>query len=168
MSKQFIESFITAALWSSTYEHIDCEDCREGRCNPNCDDGEHDLSDKAKRLLTTYGEKLYSAMDSILEDYDPEAFDCLDSQAGHDSWLTSQGHGAGFWDGDWQEPQATKLEKICKAIVPEGIHFYINEPEGELHIFGAIEWKRCSNCQANNVIEFASDHNACKTCWSTL
>lgn len=22
-------------------------------------------------------------------------------RAGHDLWLTSQGHGAGFWDGDW-------------------------------------------------------------------
>jgi hypothetical protein len=22
-------------------------------------------------------------------------------QAGHDFWLTRQGHGAGFWDGDW-------------------------------------------------------------------
>lgn len=22
-------------------------------------------------------------------------------QAGHDLWLTTQGHGAGFWDGDW-------------------------------------------------------------------
>ena len=23
------------------------------------------------------------------------------SQAGHDFWLTRNGHGAGFWDGDW-------------------------------------------------------------------
>jgi hypothetical protein len=24
-------------------------------------------------------------------------------QAGHDFWLTRNGHGAGFWDGDWPE-----------------------------------------------------------------
>lgn len=24
------------------------------------------------------------------------------SRAGHDLWLTAQGHGAGFWDGDWR------------------------------------------------------------------
>jgi hypothetical protein len=24
-----------------------------------------------------------------------------EKQAGHDLWLTRQGHGAGFWDGDW-------------------------------------------------------------------
>jgi hypothetical protein len=23
------------------------------------------------------------------------------TQAGHDFWLTRNGHGAGFWDGDW-------------------------------------------------------------------
>ena len=23
------------------------------------------------------------------------------AQAGHDFWLTRNGHGAGFWDGDW-------------------------------------------------------------------
>tara|TARA_R100001530_G_scaffold106025_1_gene74048 strand:- start:761 stop:1126 length:366 start_codon:yes stop_codon:yes gene_type:complete len=31
------------------------------------------------------------------------------SQAGHDFWLTRQGHGAGFWDGDWSEPFAKLL-----------------------------------------------------------
>ena len=30
-------------------------------------------------------------------------------RAGHDFWLTRNGHGAGFWDGDWPEPQATRL-----------------------------------------------------------
>jgi len=35
--------------------------------------------------------------------------------AGHDFWLTRAGHGAGFWDGDWSEPAATKLTDACKA-----------------------------------------------------
>lgn len=32
-------------------------------------------------------------------------------QAGHDFWLTRNGHGAGFGDGDWLEPWATMLDK---------------------------------------------------------
>lgn len=34
-------------------------------------------------------------------------------RAGHDFWLTSQGHGAGFWDGDWKTygEMLTKLSK---------------------------------------------------------
>ena len=35
-------------------------------------------------------------------------------QAGHDFWLTRNHHGAGFWDGDWPEPAATRLDKACQ------------------------------------------------------
>jgi len=37
-----------------------------------------------------------------------------DSQMAHDFWLTRQGHGAGFWDGDYKEPLATELTKLAK------------------------------------------------------
>lgn len=30
-------------------------------------------------------------------------WNATDAQAGHDFWLTRNGHGAGFWDGDWPE-----------------------------------------------------------------
>jgi hypothetical protein len=36
--------------------------------------------------------------------------------AGHDFWLTRNGHGAGFWDGDWEEPIATRLTDASKAF----------------------------------------------------
>lgn len=36
-------------------------------------------------------------------------------RAGHDFWLTRNGHGAGFWDGDWPEPFAEKLTAAAKA-----------------------------------------------------
>ena len=37
-----------------------------------------------------------------------------DEQAGHDFWLTRNGHGAGFWDGDWPEPYADILTTGAK------------------------------------------------------
>jgi hypothetical protein len=37
-------------------------------------------------------------------------------QAGYDFWLTRNGHGAGFWDGDWPEPAATYLTKESKKF----------------------------------------------------
>ena len=40
-----------------------------------------------------------------------DAADRTPEQAGHDFWLTRQGHGAGFWDGDWPEPYAAMLTK---------------------------------------------------------
>ncbi len=36
-------------------------------------------------------------------------------QGGHDFWLTRNGHGAGFWDGDWDEPYGHMLDMGAKA-----------------------------------------------------
>lgn len=38
------------------------------------------------------------------------------SDIGHDFWLTRQHHGAGFWDGDYPEPQAERLTRSAKAF----------------------------------------------------
>ena len=37
-------------------------------------------------------------------------------RAGHDFWLTRNGHGAGFWDGDWKEPAASVLTAAAKKF----------------------------------------------------
>jgi hypothetical protein len=37
-------------------------------------------------------------------------------QAGHDFHLTRNGHGCGFWDGDWAEPGATVLTDWSKTF----------------------------------------------------
>lgn len=37
--------------------------------------------------------------------------------AGHDFWLTRNGHGSGFWDtGRWREPAASKLTESAKRF----------------------------------------------------
>lgn len=36
-----------------------------------------------------------------------------DAQAGHDFWLTRNGHGAGFWDGDYKKSVGEKLSAAC-------------------------------------------------------
>lgn len=38
--------------------------------------------------------------------------------AGHDFWLTRNGHGAGFWDGDWAEPKASELTDLSDTFGP--------------------------------------------------
>jgi hypothetical protein len=39
-----------------------------------------------------------------------------DGEGGHDFWLTRNGHGAGFWDGDWPEPHAAALTNLAHAF----------------------------------------------------
>lgn len=40
----------------------------------------------------------------------------VETRAGHDFWLTRNGHGAGFWDGDWLEPAASELTAIADSF----------------------------------------------------
>lgn len=40
------------------------------------------------------------------------------TRAGHDFWLTRNGHGAGFWDGDWPEEVGERLTRAAKAYGP--------------------------------------------------
>ena len=79
-----------------------------------------------------YGEPLDN--NYSIEDIDPESLfkmvaDCASfqlgqkryiasnlSRAGCDFWLTRNGHGAGFWDGDWPEPAATRLTKASEKF----------------------------------------------------
>lgn len=45
-----------------------------------------------------------------------------DTQAGRDFWYTRNGHGCGYWDGDWKEPHASALTEECKGfgeVTPE-------------------------------------------------
>lgn len=37
-------------------------------------------------------------------------------QAGHDFWLTRNGHGAGFWDGDWSEGDNTFIADLLTKV----------------------------------------------------
>lgn len=56
-----------------------------------------------------------------------------DGHLGHDLWLTSNGHGAGFWDGDYPEPFATQLDDAAKKL---GEHSLFVTDDGAVEIMG--------------------------------
>ena len=98
----FAQGYLTCALWAS-----------------NDDDGEpldskYDIEDidsasLAKELKTCAKfEALFSnALQVFYERYD-------ESQAGHDFFLTSRRHGAGFWDRDYGLDESMK--KACEKL----------------------------------------------------
>ena len=51
-------------------------------------------------------------------------------QAGHDFWLTRNGHGAGFWDGDWPKFEADRLDYIACSFGE--CHLYVGD-DGAIH-----------------------------------
>jgi hypothetical protein len=107
---KFTRAYIEAALWSSTDDN-----------GEPLDNGEHELADKTLAKMQTDCKRFQMENATYLEEdnrTEPRA-QCMcsvEESAGHDFWLTRCGHGAGFWDGDWLEPAATKLTESAKTF----------------------------------------------------
>lgn len=106
----FTKAYIECALWSSTDD------------NDSPMDGEYSVSDLApeclERMIADCAKFQKDAIEEIAWDnleYFPHRCSTHE-KAGHDFWLTRNGHGAGFWDGDWKEPAATRLTDAAKAF----------------------------------------------------
>lgn len=55
-------------------------------------------------------------------------------QAGHDFWLTRNGHGAGLWEEcDWPHPYGPLLDKGAKGMGP--VDLYYDEDDGMIHAY---------------------------------
>ncbi len=52
------------------------------------------------------------------------------AQAGHDFWLTRNGQGAGFWDGDWPKAAGKRLTKSSKTFGETTL--YVGD-DGKIH-----------------------------------
>ena len=97
----FVNSYIETALWSSSDE----SDERGGEpLDKNY--GPSDIAPETRRAMFLDAASFYKA--NLMDFGDP-------GQAGHNFWLTRNRHGAGFWDGDYPEPEATRLTKASKA-----------------------------------------------------
>lgn len=119
-AQALFSAYIEAALWSSNDEHGEPLDSSKyagseieaasltklaGYCLAFLEANEADVLDAERcRAAATYG-----------------AYE----QAGHDLWLTQNGHGCGFWDGDWSEPHAARLTKAASAL-PE-VYLYVGD-----------------------------------------
>src|SRR5688500_762108 len=99
---EFTRAYIETALWSSTDES-------DPETGGDPMDQNYDLDDIAPETLARMVEdcrKFREAYGHLFTDehclkYGPDFG--IDGRAGHDFWLTRNGHGAGFWDGDWSE-----------------------------------------------------------------
>jgi len=121
----FTTAYVEAALWSTSAELGRCDACNNDAVQTQDDrcaicGGDVRGTDRSLRDLG------FSAADIAPETLASMVADCAkfqaendlseggDSQAGHDFWLTRNGHGAGFWDGDWPET-GDALTEACRA-----------------------------------------------------
>lgn len=106
----FLKGYLIAALWSS-----------------NCDDGSpidsrYSISDispesleAAKRECDQFQIVNSAMLWQFYRVYTPAPGYSVEECAGHDFWLTRNGHGVGFWDRGLGE-LGDKLTEACKAF----------------------------------------------------
>lgn len=101
-----LESYLSCALWSSTGDDggpLDREHSREDIDAESEGKAEREMAGFYRYVLDTVGE---AAAAALAEDPD---------RGGHDFWLSRNGHGAGFFDGDW-DPLGDALQAAAKTF----------------------------------------------------
>ena len=93
---KFTTAYIEAALWASMDESTP-----EGG-EPI--DANYGISDLALETVERMKADCVAFQEQNWDDIQDDV-----SLAGHDFWLTRNGHGAGFWDGDWPEDVDERL-----------------------------------------------------------
>ena len=110
--QEFFDAYVMTALWSSN------DESDESGGNPlDQNYGVSDISDETLNIMRADCNKFWRDNQHDLEcegvKFGPDFGQ--DGRAGHDFWLTRNHHGAGFWDGDWPEPQASRLTQAAHA-----------------------------------------------------
>lgn len=118
----FVRAYIEALIWS------ECGDDDEP-LDKNYD--QSDLAPEAMEAIQEDCRDFYEANFELIQSSEcsrsPEY--SVEEMAGHDFCLTRNGHGAGFWDGDW-----SKGDELTKASKPYGTqNLYVGD-DGLLYV----------------------------------
>ncbi len=122
----FTKAYIEAALWSSNDESTPSGGVPLDR-NYSVDDI---APETLARMVADCAKFQADNAEWISSEY------CLtrqtpDEQAGHDFWLTRNGHGVGFWEtSDWAQPASTKLDEASTAF--GAVDLYVGD-DGKIH-----------------------------------
>lgn len=123
---EFLNAYIECALWSSTDESSESggdpmdENYTAYDIHP---DTLAKMRDECAEFLSECGH-LITRETCLYRGCSHVAY------AGHDFWLTRNGHGCGFWDGDWHESVEAQLESAANKFGTADL--YIGD-DGKIH-----------------------------------
>lgn len=120
----FTRAYIEAALWSTNDESDETGGVPLDN-NYSAEDIAPDTMAAMQRDCADF-KKRYA---HIVEDDNPKGRHDRWELAGHDFWLTRNGHGAGFWDGDWPK-HGDELTRAAKSYGT--FDLYVGE-DGAIH-----------------------------------
>ena len=99
---QFTQGFLECLLWSST-------DQKDRPFDDN-----FSINDIEKKTL----ERLAADCERFQSENSGDLATERITRAGHDFWLTRNGHGAGFWDGGYEKEKGERLTAASKKFKP--------------------------------------------------
>ena len=126
--EKFLRAYLITALWSS----VD-EDQNPFDSNYSVDDFSSEQKEKARKDCSKFIEENTQILADAIATGNVIAGPDFDEyeRAAHDFWLTRNGHGAGFWDGDWPEPFA---EQLTQAAEKFGQSYVLKGDDGQIYI----------------------------------
>lgn len=126
--KEFVIGYIACALWSTVDESV----YLDGEGPDDALDKRFSIDDIDAKSLLAEVEDCAAFIENAreaLDDADKLGYS-MDS-AGHDFWLTRNGHGAGFWDREVLQPDlGDYLTEVCK---PYGESYLYEGDDGKLY-----------------------------------
>jgi hypothetical protein len=96
--------YLTCALWSTSDNTTDQGGDPLDK-NYTVQDFSDDALDQAEKDWNTFKQRAGYLLNGLNME-----------QVGHDFWLTRNGHGAGFWDGDYEESIGNELTELAKSF----------------------------------------------------
>jgi hypothetical protein len=100
----FTRQYLETALWSSNDESDE-----SGGKPMDRNYGVEDFAPESLEIAVRDCERFRRENAADLEGLD-------ETDVAHDFWLTRNGHGAGFWDGDYDEAVGERLTAACEGF----------------------------------------------------
>jgi hypothetical protein len=137
--ERFLAGYIACAIWSSNDEKTDGggEPLDKNYSREDLSTSTHAaILQDCIRFVGDNAKAIEAGGDGYLgrqagNDFSESRWNAYE-QAGHDFWLTRNGHGCGFNDGDWPEPQASELDAASREF--DEFHLYVGDDERIYHV----------------------------------
>lgn len=99
----FTAAYLEAAIWSSTHPDFQTERATDDTPETLDEYSIYDFSKEAIELAVKECSEFLEKTYNLVSNEENCTYGGCPSieYAGHDFWLTRNGHGCGFWDGDW-------------------------------------------------------------------
>lgn len=125
--QDFIQGYMRCMIWSETDESDE-----SGGVPIDCNYSTDDFPEADVKEITKDCQRFIKENAALLEEaMGRPGYDS--GRAGHDFWLTRQGHGAGYWDRDElkEENLGGRLTAACEAFGPHHEGLWVDE--GRVH-----------------------------------